>query len=48
LLIQTTRVRTDGKSRPQSHLLWSSGNTVFTLTGSLRPNDLLEMAQSVQ
>lgn len=48
LLIQTTKVRSDGKSHPQSQLLWSSGNTVFTLTGSVRPSELLEMAQSMQ
>jgi len=47
LLIQTPRSSRGGPPM-QSQLLWSSGDTVFALIGDLRPEDLFEMAQSVQ
>ncbi len=48
LLIQTARRTSKGVLPNESRVLWSSGGSVFALVGNVRPEELFEMAQSVQ
>jgi hypothetical protein len=52
LLVETVR-KSSGKTFTgalpmESQLMWSSGDSVFALIGDLRPEELFEMAESVQ
>lgn len=54
LLIERTRQRPDQNdedgegSRPEAQIMWSSGDSVFVLTGNVGSMELLEVAHSVQ
>ena len=48
LLIESVRRNSRGTLPVESRVLWSSGNSVFALVGDMRPQELFEMAQSVQ
>ncbi len=49
LLIQAQRRRdTDGRYEPVAQLMWTSGSSVFALAGNVRPEELFEMARSMQ
>lgn len=47
LLVQTSRPARTGMPSAQSQLLWSKDRSVFALVGDLRPDELIEMAQSM-
>jgi hypothetical protein len=48
LLIETVRNGASAMLPAESRVLWSSGDSVFALVGNVRPEELFEMAQSVQ
>jgi hypothetical protein len=49
LLIEGVRRRAaDRPPEPFAQLMWSTGSSVFALVGNIRPQELYEMAQSVQ
>ncbi|HXS27946.1 MAG TPA: hypothetical protein VN730_09800 [Steroidobacteraceae bacterium] len=48
LLIGAARTRGRQPSQVATQLLWSSADRVFALVGNLRPDELFDMAQSVQ
>lgn len=47
LIIETKR-RPGEQDAQGTHILWSSNNSVFALMGTVRPEELFEIAQSVQ
>lgn len=48
LLVVTAPKAAGGRSPAESRLLWSAGDRVFGLVGNLPPDQLFDMAQSVQ
>lgn len=48
LLVVTERKTAGGRSAVDSRIMWSAGDRVFGLIGNLPPNQLFDMAQSVQ
>jgi hypothetical protein len=48
LLVETSAVVGGRRTRPENMVLWPHGSEVYVLRGSLRPQDLLAMAESVQ
>lgn len=49
LMVESARTgQGGGEGRAQTAILWSAGGRVFALSGGLRPEELLEMAQTVQ
>jgi len=48
LIIETKRRPQQRNAQQGTHLLWTSGGSVFVLMGNVPPEELFEMAQSVQ
>jgi hypothetical protein len=49
LIIESVRTEEEAEQGgARAHILWSSGGSVFALAGSVRPEELFEIAQSVQ
>jgi hypothetical protein len=48
LLVTTTKVAEDGRRRGGTVVMWTEGDRVFALTGTIRDDDMLQVAESVR